>query len=111
MNISEFMEKNNVAIAAKIDLNNKIVNIIKRNISIESFDLFEQLILYSDIDDLVATIEGQILPRIWVQGNSKCVICSQNSGQLVALFYDNSMNAKDNYFYAKQLDLLLKEVL
>lgn len=111
MNIYEFMEQNNITIAAKADLSNKIFDITKRNVELESFDLFEQLILFSNIDNLVASLDGQILPRIWVQGNTHCVICKPNSNQLVALFYDNCMDAKDNYLYAKKLDLLLKEVI
>lgn len=111
MNICEFMEQNNIAIAAKADLKNKIFNISKRDVQLESFDLFEQLILYNNIDNLVAILDGQILPRIWVQGNTKCVVCKPNSEQVVAFFYDNCMDAKDNYFYAKQLDLLLKELI
>lgn len=35
---------------------------------------------------------------------------STNDEQIVALFYDNCMDAKDNYFYAKQLDSQLKEL-
>ena len=38
------------------------------------------------------------------------VICQPNDEQIVALFYDNCMDAKDNYFYAKQLDSQLKEL-
>ncbi|SFU55401.1 hypothetical protein [Butyrivibrio sp. INlla21] len=111
MNINEFIKKNNIAIVARADLSNKSFEIIKRDLELESYDLFEQLIIYGTVDNLVASTEGQILPRIWTQGKSKCVITYDNNEHIVALFYENSMDAKENYFYAKQLDLLLKEVI
>lgn len=72
--------------------------------------MFEQLILFSSVDNLVESLNGQLLPRIWTQGNTKCVICQPSDEQIVALFFDKCMNAKDNYFYSKQLDLQLKEL-
>lgn len=109
MNINDFIEKNDIAIIAKADLNNKRFEIIKRDVELESFDLFEQLVLFGSVDSLMANVEGQILPRIWGQGNSKCVLCKPNEELIVALFYDSNMDAKENYFYAKQLDALVKE--
>lgn len=110
MCINDFIEKNNIAIFAKADLKTKKFEIIKRDVKLESYDLFQQLILFGNMDSLYASIDGQMLPRIWTQGNTKCIVCKPNNEQLVALFYDNNMNATDNYFHAKKLDLLLKEL-
>ena len=110
MNIFDLLEKNNIAIVAKADLKNKRFEILKKDIEIKSYDLFEQLVLFNNIDNLMASVNGQILPRIWSQGNTKCVICQPKDEEIVALFYDTYMDAKDNYFYAQQLDLLLKEI-
>ena len=71
----------------------------------------EQLILFGNTDTLLENVEGQILPRIWAQGNTKCVVCKPNNEQLIALFYENNMDAKENYFYAKELDSLLKDII
>ncbi len=111
MSINDFIEKNNIAIFVKADLKTKRMEIIKRNVELESYDLFQQLILFGNTDNLCASIDGQILPRIWTQGNTKCIVCKPKQEQLVALFYDNDMNATDNYFHAKKLDLLLKELV
>ncbi len=110
MNINDFIERNNIAIFAKADLKSKTFDIIKRDVELESYDLFQQLILFGNTDSLCESIDGQILPRIWTQGNTKCIVCKPNNEQLVALFYDNNMNATDNYFHAKELNLLLKEI-
>ena len=110
MRVNDFIEKNEIAIRAKADLNNKRFEIKKRDVELESFDLFEQLVLFGSVESLMANVEGQILPRILGQGNSKCVLCKPNDEVIVALFYDSCMDAKENYFHAKQLDMLLKEV-
>ena len=110
MSINNFIEKNDIAILAKADLRNQRFDIIKKDVELESYDLFEQLILFSSVENLVESLNGQLLPRIWTQGNTKCVICQPSDEQIVALFYDKCMDARDNYFYAKQLDLQLKEL-
>ena len=110
-NFFEFAEKNDIAIIAIVDLSNRRFEIIKRDIRLESYDLFEQLILFNNIDNLIAYVEGRMLPIIWGQGNTKCVICKANHEQLVALFYDKCMDAKDDYLYSKKLEELLKGVV
>lgn len=110
MSINDFIEKNNIAILAKADLRNQRFDIIKKDVELESYDLFEQLILFNSVGNLVESLNGQLLPRIWTQGNTKCVVCQPNNEQMVVLFYDKCMDAKDNYFYAKQLDSQLKEL-
>lgn len=111
MNLDEFIEKNNIAIFVKADVRSKRCDIIKKDILLESYDLFEQLILYSDVDSLFECVNGQTLPRIWSQGITKCVICQISEEQLVALFYDTHMDARDNYIFAKEIDMKLKELL
>ena len=110
MNLDEFIEKNNIAIFVKADYRAKRFEVFKNDIVLESSDLFEQLISYGNVDELFANIKGQILPRIWSQGKTKCVICQINEELLVAIFYDTTMDAKDNYLFAKQLESNIKEL-
>ena len=110
MDLNEFIEKYDIAIVAKANLQDKSFDVIKRDVKLESRDLFEQLIQFGSVEGLVKSIEGQILPRIWMQGNTKCVVCQPRQDQIVALFYDSSLNAKDEYYHAKEMDSLLKEL-
>ena len=110
MNLNEFMEKNNIVIVAKANLQGKSFEIIKNDLELESYDLFEQLIIHGSVENLMENIEGQILPRIWTQGNTRCIVCRPDPNQIVALFYDNSLNVKDEYYHAKELDTLLKQL-
>ncbi len=110
MDIDEFIKKNDIIIFVKADLENKKFDIIKMDVELESYDLFEQLILFSNTERLLENISGQLLPRIWTQGNTKCIASQPNAEHIVVLFYNKCLDAKDNYFYAKQLDLQLKEI-
>ena len=46
MNISDFIEKNDIAILAKADLGNQRFDIIKKDVELESYDLFEYYFYY-----------------------------------------------------------------
>ena len=110
MNLNEFMEKYDIAIAACVNRQEMAFDIIKSGLKLESDDLFKQLILFGSVDSLVESIKGQILPRIWTQGNSKCIVCQPRPMEIIALFYDSSRNIKDEYVHAIALDKLLKEL-
>ena len=56
MNLNEFMEKNNIVIVAKANLQEKSFEIIKNDLELESYDLFEQLVLFGSIDNLMESI-------------------------------------------------------
>lgn len=99
-----------IKIVAKVDLNNKMFEILKTDEEFECLDLFNQLILYNKIKNLTEYLDGQIMPRMWGQGNSKCIISRPNDNQVIAMFYESTMDAKENYFFAKKIDSLVKEV-
>lgn len=103
INVKEFMQNNNIIILAEIDVKDNMFHIHKINKELKSYDLFEQIILFSNVDNLLQSTTGQLLPRIWTQGDSKCVICRPNEEKIVCVFYDTQMDAKDHYFYAKRL--------
>lgn len=111
MKLDEFIDENGISVFVKADIRTKRFEVIKTDIKHETYNLFQQLILYNSVDNLFESVKGQILPRIWSQGKTKCVICQINEEELVALFYDTSMDAKDNYLLVKQLDMKIKELL
>ena len=111
MSIQKFIEDNNIAILVKADLNTNEFEITQGKTGIESRDLFEQLILGGNAEDLRNSVKDQIMPRIWAQGNSKCFLCKSDEDTLIALFLDTELETKDLYYYAKQLDSSLKQIL
>ncbi len=110
MKIADFMEENHIAIYAKVNLKSKNFEVRKNQIELASEDLFEQLILYSNVETLRRCVGGQLLPRIWTQGCTKCVMCRPDIEHIVALFYDTQLSVEDNYIYAKQLESQVKDL-
>lgn len=110
MNLNEFIEKNNISIFVKANLKEKSFDIIKRDLELETYYLFDQLITFGSVDNLMKSIEGQILPRIWTQGNTKCIVCRPRPNMIIVLFYNSYLDVKDEYYHAKELDTLIKEL-
>ena len=108
--INKFMKKNKIAIITDVDNVNDIFNIYKINLELESYDLFEQLILFSNVSDLVESVSDQLMPRIWQQGNTKCVICKPSAQRIVCLFYNSQLKASENYLYVKKLCKELQDI-
>ena len=104
MSINEFMLENNIAIFVEVDVPGKSFNTYKSDIELEYYSLYEQLILYSDAESLAGTVEGQIMPLTWRQGNTRCVVCKINEEKLVFLFYDSEADPISNYDYSIELN-------
>jgi hypothetical protein len=63
--------------------------------------------LFGDADAIVATnasLEGQILPRIWGQGTLSVAVCKPTDKTIVGAFSDTKMGIKDQYLWSKKLD-------
>ena len=103
VDIKELMEKNNLVFLVEVDIKSDMFHIHKGNKELESYDLFEQLILFGNTEKLSQNINGQLLPRIWTQGDTKCVICKPTDKKIVCVFYDTQLDSKEHYFYAQKL--------
>ena len=110
MEIKDIIAQNNIGIFVKADIKNKIFDIKKMDVGLESYDLFNQLVLLGSVEGLAESVIGQLMPRMWRQGNTRCVICQPNEELLILLFYDSEMDVMENYTYAEQLDLQLKKL-
>ena len=100
----EFMKENKIIIFVEIDFLDNMIHIEKSDQSLEAYDLFQQLILYSDIRSCKEYIKDQILPRIWSQGNIHCILCKPNEMKLIYLFYNSHLSITENYFFAKEIN-------
>lgn len=110
MTADEFMEANEIAIYAEADLPAGPFRIIKRGGELESYSLFEQLILFQNAESLEKCVEGQLLLlRIWTQGRTRCVLSMPDAHRIIALFYDSNTTAAENYRFALKLDAELRE--
>lgn len=63
--------------------------------------------LFRDAETVLATsrsLEGQILPRMWSQGNVSCYVCKPNSQTIVGLFCSDQRNPVEKYHWSKKLN-------
>lgn len=102
----KFMEDNNIAIFVEIDILNDTIDIKRRySEKLESYSLFYDHIVYiNTVNYYLDYLNDQLLPRIWGQGNTKCIYCKPNDNKVICLFYDFKEEYEDNYFYAKELN-------
>lgn len=111
MNLENFIIENEIAILVIADLVNKSFDIKKGEISLKSNCLYKQLILNNDVETLQEYVEGQtLMPRIWLQGKTLCIVCQPESSHIVAIFLDKEIDAIESYFLAKKMDLEIKEL-
>ena len=63
--------------------------------------------LFRDADAVLTTarsLEGQLLPRTWIQGNVSCVVCKPNETTMVGLFCIDQRNPVEMYHRSKALN-------
>lgn len=68
--------------------------------------------LFGDAERVLATgrsLEGQILPRTWSQGNVSCFVCKPNEHAIVGLFCSDQRSAVEKYHWSKQLSAEVAE--
>ena len=111
MSIRQFIEENNIAVFVRADLKTCEFEITEGSAWLGSRDLLEQLILNGSVEALKNSIKDQLMPRIWMQGRTKCFLCQPDENCLVALFLDSDLDPKELYLYAKRLDSLLAQVM
>lgn len=85
--IIEFMKENGIAVFAEADKETGLVHIEKLG-SLESWDLFQQLILYSDVDVLCDSTRSAFPFQTWGQGNTGCLISWLDESRAAVLFFD-----------------------
>ena len=110
MSVDEFMNENGIAIYAEADLTAATFRIVKRDAALESYALFEQLILCQSAENLEKYLEGQPLPRLWRCGGTRCTVGRPEADRIVVLFYDSGRAAAEDYRFARKLDAELKEI-
>ena len=113
MTIKEFIDNNGIAVFVEGNVRKNSFNITNSAIPLESRVLFEQLILNNTPKSLWKYMSKQkLLPRMWQQGNTKCVMCRSDKEKLIfALFYDSAQGAEEDWRFAQKLDSELKEII
>ena len=89
--ILAFMKENGIAVFAEADRTTGVVHIEKLG-DLESWDLFQQLVLYSDVETLCDSTRSQFPFQVWGQGGTGCLLSWLDGGRAVALFFDSELS-------------------
>jgi len=75
-------------------------------------DLISALIgPYGDVKNTFASLEGQLLPRIWGQGDTYAYIHKPKDDLMVITFGSGKIDTKSNYRKSKEIDTDLIEAI
>ncbi|MBD5081261.1 MAG: hypothetical protein HDT44_05795 [Ruminococcaceae bacterium] len=112
MTLSEFIEINNIALFVEGNLKENRFDITYTAVSLENQDLFEQLILHNTPKSLWKYLSKQeLMPRMWQQGSTKCVMCRSDSPKRIfAAFYNSEQDVREDWRFAQKVDSELKEI-
>ena len=98
-----FMRENGIAVFAEADRATGVVRVEKLG-DLENWDLFQQLVLYSDADRLYESTGTTFPYRIWGQGNTGCLISRITENLATALFFDSQLSGKAQIDWIEELD-------
>ena len=101
--ILAFMRENSIAVLAEADRETGIVHIEKLG-SLESWDLFQQLVLYSEVDALCDSTRSKFPFQTWGQGNTGCLISWLDENRAAALFFDCELSGMAFAKWVRELD-------
>ncbi len=101
--ILEFMRKNGIAVFAEVEKETGIVHIEKLG-SLESWDLFQQLVLYSDVEVLCDSTRSRFPFQVWGQGGTGCLLSWLDGGRTTVLFFDSGRSGVAFTEWVRELD-------
>lgn len=70
--------------------------------------------LFFDKEAVVAlnnSLEGQITPRIWGQGSTRCIVCKPSPRLIVGLFCREESSALEFYEWAQTLEKDIRAIV
>jgi hypothetical protein len=101
----EYMKKNDIPYAIIANLQSGVIENLGDISALEHTGLIKGLFYDLDtIHNLNQSLDGQILPRIWGQGNVRCIVCKPYEGIIIGLFCKEEMSLYDFYMWTKKVD-------
>jgi hypothetical protein len=103
--ISELMKNNNILYSVIANIDNGQVETLGNKDKLKYVDLINTLFGDEDsIKALNASLEGQLMPRTWGQGEVSCIVCKPTSNTLVGLCYHENREPIESYRFSKDIN-------
>jgi len=107
---NKVLESLNVPMATVADLKTGEIHLLGEPESVENTDLLTSLFADSEtLESLSRSLEGQILPQIWNQGQVSCVVCKPTDTTLVGLFVKDDLDAVEQYRWSQRANKAIQE--
>ena len=98
-----FMKENGIAVFAEADRATGAVHMEKLG-DLESWDLFQQLVLYSDMETLCDSTRSPFPFQVWGQGDAGCLLSWLDGGRAAMLFFDSELSGPAFTKWVEELD-------
>lgn len=98
----EFTEKHNVFLAVLVDVEKGIDYTYGSKDNLIYEGLFNSL--FGNMESIIKlnkSLDGQIMPQSWKQGELKCLVVRPNDKVLIGLFYNDVDNVLESYKIGK----------
>jgi hypothetical protein len=99
-----FLSDNDIPFAIVANVSMGEIQSFGDSLAISNTDLVNNL--FADAECITAmqrSLQGQMLPRIWRQGQVSCVVCKPTDGIIVGFFCKDEREPVERYRWAKQL--------
>lgn len=103
--IKELMDNNNILFSVIANLDNDQVKMLGHKEKLNRIDLVNSL--FGDKNSIKAlndSLEGQLMPRIWGQGEVSCIVCKPVNNILVGLFFHDTREPIETYRFSKEMN-------
>ena len=107
--ILAFMKENGIAVFVEADRATGAVHIEKLG-DLDSWDLFQQLVLYSDVETLCDSSRSHIPFQVRGQGGTGCLLSWLDDGRAVALFFDIKLSGPEFSEWVRELDQKVRQM-
>ena len=107
--ILAFMRENDIAVFAEADRTAGTVHIEKLG-NLESWDLFQQLVLYSDTDTLCDSTGRPFPFQVLGQGDTGCLLSWLDGDRAAALFFDCKLTGAAFAKWVRALDQKVRQI-
>lgn len=97
------MRENGIAVFVEADGKTGAIRMEKLG-DLENWDLFQQLVLYSDADTLCDSSGRRFPYQVWGQGGTGCLLSWLSDGRAAALFFDSQLSGKAQIDWVQALD-------
>ncbi len=109
--ITRIMSQHQLIYVIVADLDSGRVDTLGDQAKLKYKDLIPTLFGAGDsIRDLNNSLEGQMMPRTWRQGEVACILCKPVESAIVGLFYHEHREPAESYRFSEQLDAQIGEV-